>query len=68
MRVEKSVRRGRPVFGDVSARLAHSWPHRRKRRLADELEEIARRCASPPVLDDRSPDEIIGYDENGLPT
>lgn len=37
------------------------------RRLADELDEIARRCASLPVLDPRSPDEIIGYDEQGLP-
>jgi hypothetical protein len=28
---------------------------------------IARRYASRPVLDDRPPDEIIGYDERGLP-
>ena len=35
--------------------------------LADELNEIALRCARLPVLDDRSPDEIIGYDEHGLP-
>ena len=28
---------------------------------------IARRYASRPVIDDRSPDEIIGYDERGLP-
>jgi antitoxin VapB len=39
-----------------------------KRRLADELEEIARHYQSLPILDDRSPDEIIGYDENGLPS
>jgi hypothetical protein len=26
------------------------------------------RYASRPVLDDRSPDEIIGYDERGLPS
>lgn len=24
--------------------------------------------ASAPVLDDRTPDEILGYDEHGLPT
>lgn len=29
---------------------------------------IARRAASRPVLDDRSPDEILGYDDDGLPT
>lgn len=36
--------------------------------LAKELEEIAKRCAARPVLDDRSMDEILGYDENGLPS
>ena len=37
------------------------------RRLADELEEIARRYAALPVLDTRTDDEILGYDDNGLP-
>ena len=36
--------------------------------LKRELEAIRRRCAALPVLDPRSPDEILGYDENGLPT
>jgi antitoxin VapB len=40
---------------------------RAKRRLADELDEIALHCCTLPVLDRRSADEIIGYDENGLP-
>jgi antitoxin VapB len=35
--------------------------------LAEELMEIGRRCAALPVLDPRSPEEILGYDENGLP-
>ena len=35
--------------------------------LADELDEIAKRCAALPVLDSRSADEIVGYDEYGLP-
>ncbi len=26
-----------------------------------------RRCASRPLLDDRSPEAILGYDEHGLP-
>lgn len=30
--------------------------------------EIARSAASLPVLDDRSEDEILGYDDHGLPT
>ncbi len=37
------------------------------RRLAEELLEIGARCAALPDLDQRSADEIIGYDENGLP-
>ena len=39
---------------------------RTKRRLADELDEIALHCATLPLLDRRSADEIMGYDENGL--
>lgn len=38
------------------------------RPLSERLMEIGRRCASLPVLDHRTPDEILGYDENGLPT
>lgn len=40
---------------------------RAKRRLADELDEIALHCSTLPVLDRRGADEIIGYDENGFP-
>lgn len=29
--------------------------------------EISRRCAALPELDPRSADEIVGYDENGIP-
>jgi len=36
--------------------------------LAKALEEIAKRCAALPVLDHRSDDEILGYDENGIPS
>ncbi len=32
-----------------------------------DLTAIARRSAALPELDRRSPDEIIGYDEHGLP-
>ncbi len=35
--------------------------------LADELDRIALYCAKLPRRDGRSTDEIIGYDENGLP-
>lgn len=36
-------------------------------RLA-KLREVARRFDALPILDNRKPDEILGYDENGLPT
>lgn len=42
----------------------------RKQNAAVEVNrllEIADRVAALPVLDDRTPDEILGYDENGLP-
>ena len=38
-----------------------------RKRLADELDEIALRCSRLPVLDSRAPDKILGYDERGLP-
>ncbi len=36
-------------------------------RLADQLDRIALDCASLPVLDPRTPEEILGYDASGLP-
>ena len=35
-------------------------------RLADQIRAIARECAAAPDFDTRTPDEIIGYDENGM--
>ncbi len=35
--------------------------------LAAELATIRRRCAALPVLDGRTPEEILGYDVHGLP-
>lgn len=51
----------------VRERLERVRRERSRRRLADELEEIAAHCASLPVLDARSANEILGYDEHGLP-
>lgn len=48
-------------------RIARVQGERVQRRLADELDDIARRCASLPVRDLRPADEILGYDDNGLP-
>jgi len=38
-----------------------------KRRLVEEVDEIADHCAALPVLDKRSAEQILGYDANGLP-
>ncbi len=46
---------------------AKTTHHMKKRPLAVRLDEIALRCAALPDLDKRSPEEIIGYDKNGLP-
>ncbi|MEO1401279.1 MAG: hypothetical protein AAFV72_08475 [Cyanobacteria bacterium J06635_1] len=35
--------------------------------VADRLKAISKVCANLPVLDDRSPDEILGYNDIGLP-
>jgi antitoxin VapB len=35
--------------------------------LVEDVMEIGRHCASLPQLDRRPPDEILGYDKNGLP-
>jgi antitoxin VapB len=48
-------------------RLARLKARRRRRRLSDELREIAERVAALPRLDDRSDEDIIGYDKDGLP-
>ena len=48
-------------------RSAETPARRTPRRLADDLDEIALHCARLPVLDPRTPDEILGYDEHGLP-
>jgi antitoxin VapB len=39
----------------------------RSQILASQLDEILRRVDQLPLLDNRTEDEILGYDENGLP-
>lgn len=36
--------------------------------LREELAVIRERCSSLPVKDDRPADEIIGYDDRGVPS
>lgn len=36
--------------------------------IGQRLASLRSELTSLPVLDDRNPDDIIGYDQNGLPT
>jgi len=36
--------------------------------LKSELLEIGQNCTALPLLDKRTPNEILGYDKSGLPT
>lgn len=49
-------------------RLARETGRARVVPLREELAAIRQRCASLPVLDSRAADEILGYDERGLPS
>ena len=52
----------------LEERLRRTGSQARKAALLEDLEAIQRRWNALPVLDNRTPDEIIGYDENGLPS
>ncbi|MGD2115772.1 MAG: type II toxin-antitoxin system VapB family antitoxin [Acidobacteriota bacterium] len=55
------------VIKALRERLLREQGRARPVRLRDELREIRRRCASLPVRDRRSAEEILGYDGRGLP-
>ena len=55
------------VLNALRERLVRQQGRSKTRRLAEDLRAIQDHLAQLPVLDDRSPDEIIDYDERGLP-
>lgn len=55
------------VTQSLRERLERVRRARTKRRVANELDEIALHCSTLPMRDRRSADEIIGYDKHGLP-
>jgi antitoxin VapB len=76
MATERSLRSLAALSGETvttAVRLAAEERLQRVRRdrgdrsLAAEILEIGERCASLPDLDTRVADEILGYDEHGLP-
>lgn len=55
------------VIRALRERLRREQGRVRPGRLRDDLRTIRKRCAALPVRDRRSPEEILGYDERGLP-
>ncbi len=58
---------GETITEAVEASLEARLASERKRRNRANLADIVERFQSLPVLDQRTPDDIIGYDESGLP-
>ncbi|MGE0460626.1 MAG: type II toxin-antitoxin system VapB family antitoxin [Vicinamibacterales bacterium] len=52
----------------VAERYARLRRARAKRSLGAELTEIALRCARRPDVSTMSDDEILGYDDSGVPS
>ena len=55
------------VLTALRERLKREQSRVRNPKLADELRAISDRCGALPDLDTRTPEEIIGYDEHGIP-
>jgi antitoxin VapB len=51
----------------LEERLERLKNQRKRQIVLDQLRDILQRVDRLPVLDPRSPDEIVGYDERGLP-
>ena len=51
----------------IEERLRRVGGHSRKAALLQDMAEIRRRWSEMPILDDRTADEILGYDAHGLP-
>ena len=56
------------VHAAVRERLKRERRVRPRKASVEELLAIAAEVAARPVIDPRTPEEIIGYDEHSLPT
>lgn len=69
---ELSAATGETLTGAINTALRERLDRIRGRArgqdLGAELTAIALRTAAMPTLDDRSADDILGYDEQGLPS
>jgi antitoxin VapB len=55
------------VINALRERLRRERGRTRGPRLREEIRAIRARCAALPVHDARTPDEILGYDDSGVP-
>lgn len=55
------------VLQALRERLQRVTGRRRTASLREEIARMQERIAHLPVLDERTEDEILGYDERGLP-
>lgn len=62
---------GESVTEAIRKALEERWnrlkTRRRSRLLTSQLEDLLRRVDALPDLDSRPADEILGYDEHGMP-
>lgn len=62
---------GESITEAIQRSLEERWRRLKAKRrnpvLAAQLEDVLRRVDAMPTLDTRSEDEILGYDENGIP-
>jgi antitoxin VapB len=64
--VEKAIK----LALEASARIAAEAPAgdaMSKEELIRRMEDLSVRAGARPIVDPRSPDELLGYDEFGLP-
>ena len=59
---------GESITDAVVASLEFRLELERSRRRPPSLSDIVVRFRQLPVLDEREPDDIVGYDEHGLPS
>jgi antitoxin VapB len=55
------------VIGALRERLERQRGRRTRRRLAEDVARIQARYQKLPLQDARSAEDILGYDEHGLP-
>ena len=68
---EVAAKTGESLTGAIQRaleeRLERLKQQRKSQILKSQLDDILRRVDQLPVLDSRTPDEILGYNEHGLP-